>query len=99
MQFEIGQMLPSKSDEKIFFKKTIFTNTTSQTVELSNDDCIKPPTHPPHPSRFLYRKKHYFYRWCPPPPFRETILFEWSINSFIYGRNRTTSIFIIWLDL
>ena len=43
MQFEIGQMLPSKSDEKIFFKKTIFTNTTSPTVELSNDDCTKRP--------------------------------------------------------
>ena len=40
MQFEIGQMLPSKSDEKIFFKKTIFTNTTSPTVELSNGRCI-----------------------------------------------------------
>ena len=35
MQFEIGQMLPSKS---------IFTNTTSPTVELSNDDCIKRPS-------------------------------------------------------
>ena len=22
----------------------------------------------PPPSRFLYRKNHYFYRWCPPPP-------------------------------
>ena len=44
MQFEIGQMLPSKSDEKIFFKKTIFTNTTCPTVELSNDDCIKRPS-------------------------------------------------------
>ena len=43
MQFEIGQMLPSKSDEKIFFKKTIFTNTTSPTVELSNDDRTKRP--------------------------------------------------------
>ena len=41
MQFAIGQMLPSKSDEKIYFKKTIFTNTTSPTVELSNGDCIK----------------------------------------------------------
>ena len=43
MQFEIGQILPSKSEEKIFFKKIIFTNTTSPTVELSNDDCIKRP--------------------------------------------------------
>ena len=42
MQFEIVQMLPSKSDEKIFFKKTIFT--TNPTVELSNDDCIKRPS-------------------------------------------------------
>ena len=44
MQFEIGQMLPSKSEGKIFFKKTIFTNTTCPTVELSNDDCIKRPS-------------------------------------------------------
>ena len=44
MQFEIGQMLPSKSDEQIFFKKNIFNNTTSPTVELSNDDCIKRPS-------------------------------------------------------
>ena len=44
MQFEIGQMLPSKSDEKIYFKETIFTNTTSPTVELSNDECIKRPS-------------------------------------------------------
>ena len=44
MQFEIGQMLPSKSDEKLFFKKTNFINTTSLTVELSNDDCIKIPS-------------------------------------------------------
>ena len=44
MQFEIGQMLPSKSDEKFFFKKTIFINSISPTVELSNDDCIKRPS-------------------------------------------------------
>ena len=44
MQFEIGQMLPSKSGKKIYFKKTIFTDTTSPTVELSNDDCIKKPS-------------------------------------------------------
>ena len=41
MQFEIGQMLPSKSEDKIFFKKTIFTNTSNPAVELSNDDCIQ----------------------------------------------------------
>ena len=44
MHFEIVQKLPSKSDEKIFFKRTIFTNPTSPTVELSNDDCIKRPS-------------------------------------------------------
>ena len=27
--------------KKYFFKKTIFTNTTSPTVELSNDDLSK----------------------------------------------------------
>ena len=44
MQFEIGQMSPSKSEEKIYFKKTIFTNTTIPTVELSNNDCTKRPS-------------------------------------------------------
>ena len=44
MQFEIGQMIHSKSDGKIFFKKTIFTNTTSPSVQLSNDDYIERPS-------------------------------------------------------
>ena len=44
MQFEIGQMSPSNSEEKIYFKKTIFTSTTSPRVELSNNDCIKRPS-------------------------------------------------------